>query len=184
MFGVGRSRKAAAPLVTWALDGPSVAVPHSFGPSGHVAKEGNAVRIGKSLVIGAVFSSLIGVSFIGAESASASAGICAAGEVCLFYNSGYQGATFSDGYGSSQSPENYGAPNWYVFSGGNGAGVYVKNNAASVFDYNTNYSVTIYYNSNNTGPKQYFKRGTGGNLNDTLKNNNASQCYDFFDVCP
>lgn len=64
------------------------------------------------------------MSFTGAESASASAGVCAAGEACLFCN------------------------------------------------------------SDNTGPKQNFKRGTGGNLNATLKNNNASQRYDFFDVCP
>lgn len=34
------------------------------------------MRVGKSLVIGAVFASLVSVSFIGAESASASAGVC------------------------------------------------------------------------------------------------------------
>jgi len=142
------------------------------------------MRIAKSLAVGAVFSSLIGAAFVGAESASASAGPCAAQEACLFFNSGYQGATFSDGAGNSQTPENYGAPNWYTFSNGNGAGIYVKNNAASVFDYDTNYSVTIYYNSDNTGPKQYIKRGTGANLNSDLKNNDASQCYDFFQACP
>lgn len=60
----------------------------------------------------------------------------------------------------------------------------MKNNAASAWNFNLNYSVTVYFNSNNSGPSQFIKRLTGANLNDQLKNNNASQCLDFFQYCP
>lgn len=142
------------------------------------------MRAARFLVAGAVALSAAGASLVGATSANATAGPCASEEACLFFNSNYQGATFSDGRGNSQTPENYGDPNWYTFSNGNGAGYYVKNNAASVWNYDMNYSLTIYFNSNNMGPSQYIKRGTGANLNTQLKNNDASQCYDFFNVCP
>ncbi len=141
--------------------------------------------IRNKVAAGALTAAALGVGLIAAPAAQAgtcnpSGGIGA----CLYYNSNYQGAQFQDGAGNSRTPENYGAPNWYTFSGGNGSGLYVKNNAASVYNYDTEYSVTIYYNSNNSGPSQYFKRGTGANLNSTLKNNNASQCFDFYAVCP
>lgn len=143
------------------------------------------MRFVRRAVAGAITATAISAAIIvTATPALATSGPCAAGEACLFFNSDYQGATFSDGNGNSQTPENYGSPNWYIFTNGNGAGYYVKNNAASVFNYDINYSLTIYYNSNNSGPSQYIKRGTGANLNATLKNNNASQCYDFFAVCP
>ncbi|WP_051858673.1 peptidase inhibitor family I36 protein [Streptomyces cellulosae] len=143
------------------------------------------MRIRNKVVAGALTAAGLGIGLIAAPAAEAAACNPSAGiGACLYYNSNFSGAQFQDGSGNSQSPENYGAPNWYTFSGGNGAGLYVKNNAASVYNYDTNYSVTIYYNSNNSGPSQYFKRGTGANLNSTLKNNNASQCFDFYAVCP
>ncbi|MER7708168.1 peptidase inhibitor family I36 protein [Kitasatospora sp. NPDC097605] len=119
-----------------------------------------------------------------AASAAPNPGTCSGQDFCLYFNSNFQGATFEDGRGNSHVAENYGAPNWYKFSGGNGAGYYVKNNAASGWNFNINYSVTVYFNSNNTGPSQYIKRMTGANFNDQLKNNNASQCFDFYDYCP
>ena len=139
----------------------------------------------------AIFAGVMSVAALGAVIAAAPAasaapnpGTCQVVDVCLYYNSGYQGATFGDGNGNSQKPENYGAPNWYVFSGGSGAGIDVKNNAASVYNFDINDTATIYVNSNNTGPHQSFPPNTGGNLNSGLKNNEASQCLDFFQTCP
>lgn len=135
------------------------------------------------VMAGALTAAALGVGLVAAPAAEA-VGCNSSIGACLYYNSNFQGATFWDQNGNSKGAENYGAPNWYTFSGGNGAGIYVKNNAASVYNYDTNYSVTIYYNSNNSGPSQYIKRGTGANLNSTLKNNNASQCFDFYAECP
>ncbi|MET7288504.1 hypothetical protein [Streptomyces sp. NPDC005573] len=132
---------------------------------------------------GAVAAAALGVALVAAPAAEA-AGCNSSVGACIFYNSNFQGATFWDPDGTSHGADNYGEPNWYTFSGGNGSGIYVKNNAASVYNYDSSYSVTIYYNSNMSGPSQYIKRQTGANLNSTLKNNNASQCFDFYAVCP
>ncbi|MFJ4671291.1 MULTISPECIES: peptidase inhibitor family I36 protein [Kitasatospora] len=138
------------------------------------------IRIGVAALLAAG-----GLAFsVPAASAAPNPGTCSGSDFCLYFNSDFKGATFEDGRGNSQTPENYGAPNWYRFSGGNGAGSYVKNNAASAWNFNLNYSVTVYFNSNNSGPSQFIKRLTGANLNDQLKNNNASQCLDFFQYCP
>lgn len=98
-------------------------------------------------------------------------GVCEAGEFCLYYNSNQAGsvsdfrASISD-YGSSQ-------PSCYDFKGsGNGKGVCVKNNAASVWN-RTSSPVTVYYNSGYKGATQVIKAGVKANLNTTLKNDNA-----------
>ena len=141
--------------------------------------------IRNKVIAGAMTAAALGVGLVVAPTADAATGSCASYDACLYYNSNFQGAIFGDSSGTSQGADNYGSPNWYTFGGGNGAGLPVKNNAASVWDFDPNYSVTIYYYSNMaTGPSQYFKRGTGGNLNSTMKNNNASQCFDFYQVCP
>jgi surface antigen len=104
--------------------------------------------------------------------AAARDGHCDSGEFCYYYNSGEAGSisdfTSSLGdYGTTQ-------PSCYDFKGaGNGKGKCVKNNAASVWN-RTGKTVTVYYNSNYGGAHQSFAAGAKGNLNATLKNNNAS----------
>ncbi|HEU5029476.1 MAG TPA: CHAP domain-containing protein [Spirillospora sp.] len=99
-------------------------------------------------------------------------GVCDSGEFCYYYNSNEAGSisdfTTSIGdYGTTQ-------PSCYEFKGaGSGKGVCVKNNAASVWN-RTKYTVRVYYNSNYGGAHQDFAAGAKGNLNATLKNNNAS----------
>ena len=87
-----------------------------------------------------------------AASAAERDGVCDEGEVCFYYNSNGEGSV-SD---FSSSVPNYGGsqPNCYEFKGdGNGRGECVKNNVASVWN-RTGQSVTIYYNSNYSGPSR------------------------------
>ncbi|MGW3887725.1 peptidase inhibitor family I36 protein [Micromonospora chokoriensis] len=99
-------------------------------------------------------------------------GVCDSGEFCYYYNSGYAGSISDftgsiDDYGTTQ-------PSCYEFKGaGNGQGLCVKNNAASVWN-RTSKTVVVYYNSNYAGATQSFAAGAKANLNATLKNNNAS----------
>ena len=115
-----------------------------------------------------------GMAAIVAAPAEAAArnGKCEAGEFCYYYNSGNKGSV-SDFKGSVAD---YGAkqPSCYEFKGsGAGKGRCIKNDAASVWN-RTNKTVRVYYNSNYGGKYQDFKPGAKGNLNATLKNNNAS----------
>lgn len=113
-----------------------------------------------------------------ARSAAAAAGrngTCDTGEFCYYYNSDEAGSVsdFSD------SLDDYGTtePSCYDFKGsGNGKGVCVKNNAASVWN-RTGKTVRVYFNSNYAGASQDFAAGVKGNLNSTLKNNNASHQF-------
>ncbi|KNX38266.1 peptidoglycan DD-metalloendopeptidase family protein [Luteipulveratus halotolerans] len=113
-------------------------------------------------------------AFVAPTSAEAAArdGVCDSGEFCLYYNSDNAGSV-SDFAGSIPD---YGAtqPECYEFkSAGAGQGLCVKNNAASVWN-RTGTKVRVYYNSGYAGASQDFAAGTKGNLNTTLKNNNAS----------
>ncbi len=99
-------------------------------------------------------------------------GVCNDDEFCLYYNSDQAGSV-SD-FGTSVS--NYGdsQPSCYDFKGaGNGQGVCVKNNAASVWN-RTSKPVTVYFNSGYGGTNQTFAAGAKGNLKAGLKNENAS----------
>jgi surface antigen len=104
--------------------------------------------------------------------AAARDGVCDSGEFCYYYNSGEVGSisdftTSIDDYGTTQ-------PSCYDFKGaGAGQGLCVKNNAASVWN-RTSTTVTVYFNSYYGGASQSFASGAKGNLNATLKNNNAS----------
>jgi hypothetical protein len=99
-------------------------------------------------------------------------GTCNDGEFCYYYNSDNAGSVSDftssiDDYGTTE-------PSCYDFKGaGNGKGVCVKNNAASVWN-RTGKTVTVYFNSGYAGSSQSFASGAKGNLNSTLKNNNAS----------
>jgi hypothetical protein len=112
------------------------------------------------------------VVLAGPASAAARDGKCDSGEFCYYYNSGEAGSisdftgSLSD-YGTTQ-------PSCYDFKGaGAGKGVCVKNNAASVWN-RTSKTVRVYFNSGYAGASQDFAAGAKGNLNSTLKNNNAS----------
>jgi hypothetical protein len=99
-------------------------------------------------------------------------GTCDNGEFCYYFNSGETGSVsdFTDSldtYGTTQ-------PSCYEFKGdGAGQGLCVKNNAASVWN-RTGKTVRVYFNSNFAGASQDFAAGAKGNLDATLKNNNAS----------
>src|SRR3954447_13535937 len=115
---------------------------------------------------------LTGMTFASPASAAARDGACNAGEFCYYFNSGEAGS-ISD---FTDSLDDYGAtqPTCYEFKGaGNGKGLCVKNNAASVWN-RTGKTVRVYFNSNFAGSHQDFGPGAKGNLNATLKNNDAS----------
>jgi surface antigen len=102
-------------------------------------------------------------------------GICDSGEFCYYYNSN-QGGSLSD-FTGSVSDLGATEPSCFDFKGpGAGHGVCVKNNAASVWN-RTKYTVRVYYNSNYSGASQDFAPGAKGNLDSTLKNNEASHLF-------
>lgn len=108
----------------------------------------------------------------GVASAAGRDGVCDSGEFCYYYNSDNAGSVsdFTDSVGDYGTTQ----PSCYEFKGaGNGQGLCVKNNAASVWN-RTSKTVRVYYNSNFGGAYQDFAAGAKGNLNATVKNNNAS----------
>jgi peptidoglycan hydrolase-like amidase len=126
-----------------------------------------------SSILAVVVSVFAGVMVVaGPASAASRDGVCDSGEFCYYFNSGEAGSvsdftTSLDDYGTTQ-------PSCYEFRGaGAGKGVCVKNNAASVWN-RTGQTVRVYFNSNFAGASQDFASGAKGNLNATLKNNNAS----------
>jgi hypothetical protein len=127
-------------------------------------------------ILAAVLAAFVSIAVApGAAYAADRDGDCDSGEFCYYYNSG-QAGSISD---FDDSIEDYGAsqPSCYEFKGaGNGQGVCVKNNAASVWN-RTGKTVRVYFNSNFGGATQDFAAGAKGNLNATLKNNNASHQF-------
>ncbi len=112
-----------------------------------------------------------------AQAATANNGYCERDEVCFFYNS-YLSGSMRDF--SSRTLGTYFSSTGvcYTFnSDGLGKGKCVKNNAASVWNRTTG-TVTVYYNSYYSGTYQQFESGASGNLNPTMKNNNASHYGD------
>jgi hypothetical protein len=132
------------------------------------------MNIRKSLAVaGAALAMTTSILSVASPASAASRdGDCDSGEFCYYYNSNEEGS-ISD---FTDSMEDYGAtqPSCYEFKGeGNGKGVCVKNNAASVWN-RTSKTVRVYFNSDFGGSHQDFAAGAKGNLNATLKNNNAS----------
>ncbi len=125
-----------------------------------------------AVVVSCVAVATGAVAFASPASAAARDGACNSGEFCYYFNSNNAGSISDftdsiDDYGASQ-------PTCYEFKGaGNGKGLCVKNNAASVWN-RTGKTVRVYYNSNFAGAHQDFAPGAKANLNATLKNNNAS----------
>jgi hypothetical protein len=132
------------------------------------------MKIRKNLAVGGVALAMATsiLSVAAPASAAARDGACDSGEFCYYYNSNEAGSV-SD---FTESIEDYGTtqPTCYEFKGaGAGQGLCVKNNAASVWN-RTSKTVVVYYNSDFGGANQSFAAGAKGNLNATLKNNNAS----------
>ena len=131
-------------------------------------------QLSKTLTLGGLAIALASPALAASTPAFAASrdGRCDGGEFCYYFNSDQAGSvsdlTSSVGdYGTTQ-------PGCYDFKGaGNGKGKCVKNNAASVWNRSTK-TVRVYFNSGYDGASQDFKPGAKGNLNATLKNNNAS----------
>ncbi|TMR09134.1 cell surface protein [Nonomuraea zeae] len=108
-------------------------------------------------------------------SAASRDGVCDTGEFCYYFNSDNQGSisdftTSVDDYATTQ-------PSCYDFKGaGAGKGTCIKNSAASVWNRSTK-TVRVYFNSGYSGTYQDFAAGAKGNLNATLKNQNASHQF-------
>ncbi|SDP33715.1 hypothetical protein SAMN04489867_2112 [Pedococcus dokdonensis] len=121
----------------------------------------------------AVLTSMLAVA-APAQAASRD-GVCNDGEFCYYYNSDEAGSISDftgsiDDYGTTQ-------PSCYDFKGaGNGKGLCVKNNAASVWNRSSK-TVRVYFNSGYAGTYQSIAAGAKANLNATLKNNNASHKF-------
>lgn len=136
--------------------------------SGTAMRPRKALTIaGTALAIAAPVMTVAAPAYAGARD-----GHCDSGEFCYYHDSDQAGslsdfaASIAD-YGTKQ-------PSCYDFKGaGAGKGGCVKNNAASVWN-RTNKTVTVYFNSDYGGAHQSFAAGAKGNLNATLKNNNAS----------
>lgn len=110
-----------------------------------------------------------------AQAATARNGVCETGEFCYYYNSDHAGS-LSD-FSGSVSDLGATQPSCYDFkSAGNGKGVCVKNNAASVWN-RTGGGVTVFFNSGYGGAEQTVAAGGKVNLNSTLKNQNASHRF-------
>lgn len=130
-------------------------------------------KIAAALSVAAI---AISGSVVGTGSASASALIqCAPGfdKVCLYFYMGMDGAYFDQHHNSIPNYYGYTFDGYYDYSMHTGDGQGVKNNAASVQN-QSNSGFTIFYDNNYTGVSQYFGPVSWGNLNDSVRNDNAS----------
>ncbi|MFI6294644.1 peptidase inhibitor family I36 protein [Nonomuraea sp. NPDC050790] len=111
----------------------------------------------------------------GPASATNRNGVCEPGEFCYYFNSNNQGSVsdFTGSVGDYATKQ----PSCYDFKGlGNGKGKCIKNSAASVWNRSAK-TVRVFFNSGHTGTYQDFAAGARGNLNPTLKNQNASHLF-------
>ncbi|GAA4991207.1 hypothetical protein [Kitasatospora paranensis] len=118
-----------------------------------------------------------GIAFADNTSSCTDSDNGAGGDACLYFNSNYAGARVGDPYANNytDSGKTYTFHSWA--GGSNGAGVAVKNNAASVSNWDHNLTLHIWYNSNQQGAVQTIGVFGDANLNSTLKNENASQSW-------
>jgi len=134
------------------------------------------MKLSKTLTIaGAAIAAAVPMLAASPAYAASRDGICNSGEFCYYYNSDEAGS-ISDFTGSLAD---YGTtqPSCYDFKGaGNGKGLCVKNNAASVWN-RSSQTVRVYFNSSYGGAYQSIAAGAKANLNATLKNNNASHKF-------
>ncbi|MFG1997534.1 peptidase inhibitor family I36 protein [Spirillospora sp. NPDC048911] len=127
---------------------------------------------GLAKILTATTVAMAPLALISPASAASRDGVCDSGEFCYYYNSDNQGS-ISDFTGSVAD---YGTeqPSCYDFKGaGSGQGQCIKNNAASVWNRSAK-TVRVYFNSDYGGTYQDFAASAKGNLNASLKNQNAS----------
>lgn len=129
------------------------------------------MNVKKTVTAGAV-ATVLGMSMLTAVAGPASAtGDCAIGAACLYFNSGLAGASYEQSGNISDYLHYYFSAN----SGGStGAGYSVKNNTASVDNWNPFQGIRLFVNHGYGGASQTIVAYGSGNLNGTLKNNNAS----------
>ncbi|MCF3100110.1 peptidase inhibitor family I36 protein [Streptomyces roseoverticillatus] len=135
------------------------------------------MRFKRLAVAGAIALATAGSGLLATSPASAStdrfAESCSSGYACLFYHPNYTGAIYKQYY----SDANYG-DDYFVTSsstrGGSGSGLVVRNNAASVDNWDFNNAITIYYSPNYAGVHQRIAAGGQANLIPALRNDNAS----------
>lgn len=108
---------------------------------------------------------LLGV--IVASPAAQAATTCPSSHVCLYYSANETGSYYAF---TASVPDLSSAK---FTSAGAGQGKAVRNNAHSVMN-NTTQKVTVYYSTNYGGTSQSFAASSGGNLNSSLVNNEAS----------
>ncbi|MFJ8012726.1 peptidase inhibitor family I36 protein [Streptomyces sp. NPDC096339] len=124
------------------------------------------MKLKRALAVAAVTA---GITF--GMSAPASAASCPAGWFCLYYNSNLGGAKYQfywdqiDLY--NKTFDNTGA----------GAGQIVKNNAASAHNNSVTDFAKVYYNSNFSGPYDFFSWRESGNLVNTYNENASVEIY-------
>ncbi|MFB7573774.1 peptidase inhibitor family I36 protein [Streptomyces sp. NPDC093064] len=129
------------------------------------------MRIRNLAIAGTLALAGLGTGLATAGTASAAGEPCTSGYACLYYNSDYKGAFYR---------QYFNIPNYasYYFSasaaGSNGAGIAVKNNTASVDNWDFYNGIRLYFNSSYLGASQSIGAGGAANLNTTLKNDNAS----------
>ncbi|MFH8755973.1 peptidase inhibitor family I36 protein [Streptomyces atroolivaceus] len=130
------------------------------------------MNIKRLAVAGSLALAVTGSALVFAAPASAIIS-CSDYHACLHYNSDYKGALYDQLY---DTPDYTGRTFEASLGGSNGAGQQVKNNAASVDNWDQVSRVRIYYNSNYDGSYAYQTIAKYGkaNLNATMKNNNAS----------
>jgi hypothetical protein len=134
------------------------------------------MRIRRTVLAGAVALAGLGTAMsttgtAHAGSSGSAAVECASGYACLYYNSNFSGAV----YRQLIAVPDYAGYTFVASSKGSaGAGSGVKNNAASVDNWDFANGIRIYYNSNYVGVSQSIGAGGTANLNPDLKNQNAS----------
>ena len=117
-----------------------------------------------------------GLTLSAPASAAPAAASCSTGYACLFYHPDYTGAV----YKQWDDDKNYGNDHFVTSTsarGSEGAGEVVRNAAASVDNWDFNNPITIYYHPNYEGPHQTIAAGGQGNLNSTMRNENASGAF-------
>jgi hypothetical protein len=131
-----------------------------------------------SRIVAATAAVLLGGTVLATTSPASAAsrdGVCDSGEFCYYFNSGNEGSV-SDFTGSVADYATE-QPTCYDFKGpGAGKGQCIKNAAASVWN-RSGKTVRVYFNSNYSGTSQDFGAGAKGNLNSSLKNQNASHQF-------
>ncbi|MEU1818041.1 peptidase inhibitor family I36 protein [Streptomyces roseifaciens] len=135
------------------------------------------MRFKRLAVAGAIAVATAGSGLLATSPASAAtdqfAEACSTGYACLFYHQNYTGAI----YKQYSNDANYGN-NHFVTStstrGSSGSGLAVRNNAASVDNWDFDNAITIYYSPNYAGAHQRIAAGGQANLIPSLRNNNAS----------